>query len=123
MSAAQRAVSPRRAAAPDPQRRRAGTNVLIRARAVFLACKFGEKQERRKRFWHAHKQLSDPPRARQLFSEELIAEDVDLGSRVHALGFKSVFLDEVLARGEVLPPLPRPPSPSSPPERMRSPHV
>lgn len=80
--------------------------MLIRARAVFLACKFGEKQARRKRFWHTRKEVTDPPRARQLFSEELIAEDVDLGSRVHALGFKSVYLDEILARGEVPPPPP-----------------
>lgn len=79
--------------------------MLIRARAIFLACKFGEKQAKRQRFWHVRKAMVDPPRARQLFSEELIAEDVDLGSRIHALGFKSIFLDEILARGEVRPPL------------------
>ena len=79
--------------------------MLIRARAIFLACKFGEKQARRLRFWHLRKKLVSAPRARQLFSEELIAEDVDLGSRIHALGFKSVFLDEILARGEARPPL------------------
>eukprot|EP00892_Ulva_mutabilis_P010707 jgi/Ulvmu1/8008/UM004_0244.1 len=78
-----------------------GTNVLIRARAIFLACNFGQMQARRARFWHLRKQIVAAPRGRQLFSEELIAEDVDLGSRIHALGFKSVFLDEILARGEV----------------------
>ena len=68
---------------------------MIRARACFLACKFGEQQAG---------QVDKGRRSRQLFSEVLVAEDVDLGSRIHALGYKAVFLDEVLARGEVRTP-------------------
>jgi cellulose synthase/poly-beta-1,6-N-acetylglucosamine synthase-like glycosyltransferase len=79
----------------------AGTNVMIRARACFMACKFGEDKLKRKRFWHVRKTTCAGSHNRQLFSEVLIAEDVDLGSRIHALGYKSVFLNEVLARGEV----------------------
>ena len=75
-----------------------GTNVMIRARACFLACKFGEQDQRRSSNGGA---LKSGTRSRQLFSEVLVAEDVDLGSRIHALGYKSVFLNEVLARGEV----------------------
>lgn len=68
---------------------------MLRARAVFLACKFGEKGSGRTAGGGA------AARSRQLFSEVLVAEDVDLGSRIHALGYKSVFLAEVLAKGEV----------------------
>ena len=74
----------------------AGTNVMLRARAVFLACKFGEQAK-----GSARASGAPHPRSRQLFSEVLVAEDVDLGSRIHALGYKSVFLAEVLAKGEV----------------------
>jgi hypothetical protein len=76
---------------------RAGTNVMLRARACFLACKFGEQPRCRREAAAAE----SAKRSRQLFSEVLVAEDVDLGSRIHALGYKAIFLDEVLARGEV----------------------
>lgn len=38
---------------------------------------------------------------RQLFTEDEISEDVVLGSRLHAAGFKGVFIAENLATGEV----------------------
>ena len=79
-----------------------GTNVMIRARTCFLACQFGETPTPGKRkFLHLWREKQANKRTRQLFSEVLIAEDIDLGSRIHALGYKSVFLDEVLALGEV----------------------
>ena len=67
---------------------------MIRARAAFMACRFDENP-------HAHETarlpgatkrimkqtLGDEPH-RQLFSEVLVAEDIDLGSRIHTLGFK-----------------------------------
>ena len=77
----------------------AGTNVMLRARACFLACKFGKPSSKKR----GQRTLESQRRSRQLFSETLVAEDVDLGSRIHALGFRAVFLDEVLARGEVRP--------------------
>jgi hypothetical protein len=75
---------------------------MIRARTCFLACQFGEEPTPGKRkFLHLWREKQANKRTRQLFSEVLIAEDIDLGSRIHALGYKSVFLDEVLALGEV----------------------
>ena len=70
---------------------------MIRARACFLACRFGEQPAHRR----GHRPSQSDKRSRQLFSEVLVAEDVDLGSRIHALGYKSIFLNEVLARGQV----------------------
>jgi hypothetical protein len=48
-----------------------------------MACQFDESP-------HAHESshLPDGNVHRQLFSEVLVAEDIDLGSRVHTLGFK-----------------------------------
>jgi hypothetical protein len=63
----------------------AGTNVMIRARACFLACKFGEADATAAM---SQKLFGGASRHRQLFSEVLVAEDVDLGSRIHALGYK-----------------------------------
>jgi Glycosyl transferase family group 2 len=74
---------------------------MIRARTCFLACQFGEEPTAKRRFMHLWREKKQNRRTRQLFSEVLIAEDIDLGSRIHALGYKSVFLDEVLAKGEV----------------------
>jgi cellulose synthase/poly-beta-1,6-N-acetylglucosamine synthase-like glycosyltransferase len=60
-----------------------GTNFLIRAEACYAVARD----------------------AREPFSETLVAEDVDLGSRLHFHGYKSVVLNEPLAWGEVpLPP-------------------
>jgi cellulose synthase/poly-beta-1,6-N-acetylglucosamine synthase-like glycosyltransferase len=71
-----------------------GTNVMVRARAAFQACRFDENP-------HGHETQTLPQAAkkqmtqvlggdshRQLFSETLVAEDIDLGSRVHTLGYK-----------------------------------
>ncbi len=75
--------------------------MLIRARVAFEACQFDSNPAKDRRP-HEPGQATAPNGAhRQLFSEILVAEDVDLGSRIHALGYKSVFLNEVLARGEV----------------------
>lgn len=60
-----------------------GTNFMIRAQACYAVARD----------------------AREPFSETLVAEDVDLGSRLHFHGYKSVVLNEPLAWGEVpLPP-------------------
>lgn len=37
----------------------------------------------------------------QLLSEEEISEDIELGSRMHAAGYSSIFITENLATGEV----------------------
>jgi hypothetical protein len=67
---------------------------MVRARAAFMACRFDENP-------HGHETQSLPGATRkmmeavldgdthrQLFSEVLVAEDIDLGSRVHTLGYK-----------------------------------
>ena len=67
---------------------------MIRARAAFMACQFDDNP-------HGHETQNLPGATqkviketlggdahRQLFSEVLVAEDIDLGSRVHTLGFK-----------------------------------
>lgn len=36
-----------------------------------------------------------------IFAEDKISEDIDLGSRLHAAGFKATFVAERLATGEV----------------------
>jgi hypothetical protein len=67
---------------------------MIRARAAFMACQFDDNP-------HGHETQNLPgatqkmmkealggAQHRQLFSEVLVAEDIDLGSRVHTLGFK-----------------------------------
>ena len=66
---------------------------MIRARAAFMACRFDENP-------HGHETMRLDGATqrrikqtlggehRQLFSEVLVAEDIDLGSRVHTLGFK-----------------------------------
>lgn len=77
-----------------------GTNVMIRARAAFEACRFDENPHAAESAALAG-DVEAGNKHRQLFSETLVAEDIDLGSRVHCLGYKSVFLCEVLAKGEV----------------------
>lgn len=39
-----------------------------------------------------------------IFAEDKISEDIDLGSRLHAAGFKAAFIAERLATGEACPP-------------------
>ena len=68
---------------------------MVRARPCFMACRFDENP-------HAN-DSPDGDDHRSFFSEILVAEDIDLGSRIHTLGYKSVFLCQILAVGEVCP--------------------
>lgn len=70
----------------------AGTNVMVRARSCFEVCQYAELNS---------EVNSDGEDQRQLFTEDEISEDVVLGSRLHAAGFKGVFIAENLATGEV----------------------
>jgi hypothetical protein len=80
----------------DPLDLLAGTNVMIRARTAFLVCRFDENphaadtqdlpQATQALYREANGGSADTHR--QLFSETLVAEDIDLGSRVHTLGYK-----------------------------------
>jgi hypothetical protein len=84
----------------------AGTNVMIRARAAFLACRFDENPhaadtqnlpvQTQKIYQDAIGGEADSHR--QLFSETLVAEDIDLGSRIHTLGYKCAHRPTLLAR-------------------------
>jgi len=68
---------------------------MVRARPCFMACRFDENP-------HAHDMAEgEGDGHRAFFSEVLVAEDIDLGSRIHTLGYKSVFLCQILALGEV----------------------
>jgi cellulose synthase/poly-beta-1,6-N-acetylglucosamine synthase-like glycosyltransferase len=72
-----------------------GTNVMIRTSAIYRCSRFfdeatGELQ--------ACGPNGEPP---QLLSEDEISEDIELGSRIHAAGFRSVLVPENLATGEV----------------------
>lgn len=61
---------------------------MIRARAAFKVCRFAEMNN------------ADAD-SRQLYAEDEISEDIELGTRMHASGYKSVFVNEKLATGEV----------------------
>ena len=69
-----------------------GTNVMVRCRAAFDVCRTAETLEA---------QYGDGEQQRQLFTEDEISEDVVLGSRLHAAGYKGVFVAENVATGEV----------------------
>jgi hypothetical protein len=82
---------------------------MIRARAAFMACRFDENP-------HGHETMRLPGMTqkiikdtlggdahRQLFSEVLVAEDIDLGSRVHTLGFKFAPITLAQLPNECLP--------------------
>eukprot|EP00892_Ulva_mutabilis_P006100 jgi/Ulvmu1/3862/UM018_0081.1 len=69
-----------------------GTNVMIRAKAAFQVCKFASANLAG---------LEDGIDRRQIYAEDEISEDIELGSRMHAWGFKSIFVGERLATGEV----------------------
>ena len=77
----------------------AGTNVMIRARAAFQVCRYAET--------NAQADVTRPLGAaapddrRQIYAEDEISEDVELGARMHAHGYKSVIVGERLASGEV----------------------
>lgn len=65
---------------------------MIRARAAFKVSQTADTLE---------DTYGDGALHRQLFTEDEISEDVVLGSRLHAAGFKGVFVAENLATGEV----------------------
>lgn len=70
---------------------------MVRARAVFRASRAYDAASDRLRA-----QPGAPPGAPpQLLSEDEVSEDIELGSRLHAAGYKSVFIPENLATGEV----------------------
>ena len=76
-----------------------GTDVMIRARAAFQVCRHAET--------NAQADVTRPLGAadtadnRQIYAEDEISEDVELGARMHAYGYKSVIVGERLATGEV----------------------
>jgi hypothetical protein len=70
----------------------AGTNVMIRAKGMFLASKFYDPQT---------DTLLDNAGIPQLLCEHEISEDIELGSRMHAHGYKSILISERLVTGEV----------------------
>ena len=70
----------------------AGTNVMVRCRSAFEVCKYADANAEASEDGEDH---------RQLFTVDEISEDVVLGSRLHAAGFKGVFVAENLATGEV----------------------
>lgn len=69
---------------------------MIRARAAFLACRFdanphgSDTQNLPEATQRIYQEVigGEADSHRQLFSETLVAEDIDLGSRVHTLGYK-----------------------------------
>jgi cellulose synthase/poly-beta-1,6-N-acetylglucosamine synthase-like glycosyltransferase len=67
----------------------AGTNVMIRARAAFKVSKYAKSG------------FMGPGSHRKIYSEDEISEDMELGTRIHAAGYKSIFIPERLCTGEV----------------------
>lgn len=74
-----------------------GTNVMIRARACFEVCKFAELNAN----VGQSGVLDTGIDTRQIYAEDEISEDIELGTRMHASGYKSIFICEKLATGEV----------------------
>lgn len=72
-----------------------GTNVMIRARAAFEVCKFAEMNAAQSGA------LEGGLDNRQIYAEDEISEDIELGTRMHASGYKAIFISEKLATGEV----------------------
>jgi hypothetical protein len=68
-----------------------GTNVMIRAKSAFAASRFAASGFA----------ADDGSGHRQIYSEDMISEDIEIGARLHANGWKSVLVNEVLATGEV----------------------
>lgn len=65
---------------------------MVRAKSCFEVCQYADQNS---------EATLDGEDRRQLFTEDEISEDVVLGSRLHAGGFKGVFIAENLATGEV----------------------
>jgi hypothetical protein len=70
---------------------------MIRARAAFKVCRFADDNKASIEGGEDH---------RQLYAEDEISEDIELGTRMHASGYRSVFVNEKLATGEVYIPFP-----------------
>jgi hypothetical protein len=68
-----------------------GTNVMIRAKSAFSSS----------RFVSSGFSSEDGSGHRQIYSEDMISEDIEIGARLHANGWKSVLVNEILATGEV----------------------
>lgn len=69
-----------------------GTNVMIRAQAAFAVSRYAKTG------------FQSSSGRNQIYSEDEISEDIELGSRIHAAGYKSVFVAERLATGEARSP-------------------
>jgi cellulose synthase/poly-beta-1,6-N-acetylglucosamine synthase-like glycosyltransferase len=67
----------------------AGTNVMIRARAAFKVSRY------------ACSGFKGASGHRQIYAEDEISEDIELGARIHAAGYKFVFISERMSTGEV----------------------
>jgi hypothetical protein len=61
---------------------------MIRARAAFAVSRYAKTG------------FKSSSGRNQIYAEDEISEDIELGSRVHAAGYKSVFVAERLATGE-----------------------
>ena len=70
-----------------------GTNFMVRAAALFAVA-------RRRPDATGSLQTEGPGRF-QLFHEDQESEDVELGTRLHAAGYRSAFISTNLATGEV----------------------
>jgi hypothetical protein len=67
---------------------------MIRARAAFAVSRYAKTG------------YQSSSGHNQIYSEDEISEDIELGARIHAAGYKSVFIAERLATGEVRSPSP-----------------
>jgi hypothetical protein len=71
---------------------------MIRARAAFQVCRYAAVNAQT----DVTRQLDAPSEdPRQIYAEDEISEDVELGARMHAYGYKSTVVGERLATGEV----------------------
>jgi cellulose synthase/poly-beta-1,6-N-acetylglucosamine synthase-like glycosyltransferase len=73
-----------------------GTNVMLRARVCFEVCRFAQMNASAN-----SDALESGIDTRQIYAEDEISEDIELGSRMQAAGYKSIFIGEKLATGEV----------------------
>ena len=70
-----------------------GTNFMLRANAAFAVSGTASG--------NAEAGLEEGLHRFEMFSEHQISEDVELGARLHAAGYKSAFTDANVATGEV----------------------
>lgn len=70
---------------------------MVRAKAAFATSRLLKRHT-------VSEAAADPEEGvdiREIFSEFQVGEDFEMGSRLQAAGFKSVFIDQKLATGEV----------------------